>query len=199
MTDLTPIFHEPGAPNWASHWTRPRAITRNIYAPSAPATCADMECAGQSGYLNTAYCKPCAWKVWALLESNMDPEMAAAARDGYAHHLADERFKRGLQQAAMTPEASRRQAPGVIYYIRMGDLVKIGYTADLRQRVRAYPPHAELLAAHPGTLETERQIHHKFLMHLSKGREWFESHDVLTAHIEEVCENFDQSKYRLVA
>src|SRR5690554_2780796 len=46
-------------------------------------------------------------------------------------------------------------SPGWVYYIRVGDTIKIGFSQDVSQRMRTYPPNAELLAAHPGTLETE--------------------------------------------
>lgn len=63
--------------------------------------------------------------------------------------------------------------PGWIYYIRIGDTIKIGYSKDVNRRMRAYPPTAELLAVEPGTTVLERKRHQHFGAHLAHGREWF--------------------------
>lgn len=57
---------------------------------------------------------------------------------------------------------ARANQPGFVYYIRMDDLIKIGYATNIANRMRAYPPSAELLAAHPGTEKLEREIHLEF-------------------------------------
>lgn len=91
--------------------------------------------------------------------------------------------------------ARGKRNPGFVYYIRMEDLIKIGYAANIANRMRAYPPTAELLAAHPGTVELEKSIHADFRAFLRRGREWFEPHATLVAHIEKVKAEFgDMSK-----
>lgn len=88
----------------------------------------------------------------------------------------------------------RQNDPGWVYYIRMGDVIKIGYATDVTKRMRAYPPSAELLAAHPGTPQVERDMHKRFSADLARGREWFQESPELTAHIADVVERFgDQS------
>lgn len=61
----------------------------------------------------------------------------------------------------------------VVYYLRVGDLIKIGYTFKLEQRLRQYPPDAVLLAVEPGDEELEKQRHHHLRHSLARGREWF--------------------------
>lgn len=91
-------------------------------------------------------------------------------------------------------EPLTQNAPGWVYYIRMGDVIKIGYAADVAKRMRNYPPSAELLAAHPGTPAVEREMHKRFAADLAQGREWFRESDELVAHIAQVVEQFgDQS------
>ena len=87
----------------------------------------------------------------------------------------------------MRQKAAR--APGFVYYIRIDQHIKIGYAADIAKRMRAYPPSAELLAAHPGTKETEKQIHLEYRRYLDRGREWFSPGKRLLEHIDRVrCE-----------
>lgn len=93
------------------------------------------------------------------------------------------------RQAAADRLRGKRQ-PGFVYYIRMNDLIKIGYAADITKRMRAYPPNAELLAAHPGTMELEHEMHNNFRSHLRRGREWFAEHPALMEHIASVRERF---------
>src|SRR5690606_26757054 len=80
------------------------------------------------------------------------------------------------------------RAPGFVYYIRIEQHIKIGYAIDVAKRMRAYPPSAVLLAAHPGTKATERQMHLEYRRYLDRGREWFKQGEKLMAHIDEVVE-----------
>lgn len=93
------------------------------------------------------------------------------------------------ERKAAVAKAKQNQ-PGFVYYIRMDELIKIGYARDISKRMRAYPPNAQLLAAHPGTEQLEREIHHEFKAFLSRGREWFEPHARLMARIEDVRTQF---------
>lgn len=100
--------------------------------------------------------------------------------------------KRQKEEERAEAEARLRgkRKPGLVYYIRIEEMIKIGYTTNLRERMRAYPPNAQLLAAHPGTLETEAQMHEQFRAFLDRGREWFSPSPVLLKHIESVEEMF---------
>lgn len=56
------------------------------------------------------------------------------------------------------PLASKRI--GTVYFARIGEHIKIGYTTNLKERMSHL--HAELLATMPGTMGTERALHAKF-------------------------------------
>ena len=68
----------------------------------------------------------------------------------------------------------------VVYYLRWNDRVKIGTTANPRQRVAAIWHH-ELLAFERGGRSAERARHTQFA-HLREGGEWFRAAPELTAH-----------------
>lgn len=77
------------------------------------------------------------------------------------------------------PELPRPRVD-VVYYIRYDDRVKIGTSADPRQRLRALW-HQELLAFERGGRELERQRHNQFA-ELREGGEWFRADPLLLRH-----------------
>ena len=87
-------------------------------------------------------------------------------------------------------EAADPESTGHVYYMRTNGRIKIGYTADLRQRSRNYPPGTELLAVEPGTKETEKRRHGQFSRSLAQGREWFAESTDLAEHIARVAEDY---------
>lgn len=62
---------------------------------------------------------------------------------------------------------------GTVYALQNGYTIKIGWTANLSQRMRTYPPSSILLVTYPGTRTDERAIHRRFAHLLTHGREWF--------------------------
>lgn len=87
---------------------------------------------------------------------------------------------------------SPQNPSGVVYYLRLGDLIKVGFTVDLAARLRDYPPHAHVLATEPGTKTLERQRHHELRHSLNLGREWFARSDEVLAHIESVLAEYGE-------
>lgn len=73
-----------------------------------------------------------------------------------------------------TPQ--RRQGPsrtpGEIYYLRLNDLIKIGWSHDFRRRVMWYPG-CKVLALHPGSREDETVLHRQFISLRAHKREWY--------------------------
>ena len=97
------------------------------------------------------------------------------------------------QQAKASAAETRLLAakrPGYVYYVEVGARVKIGFTENVANRMRAYPPTSTLLAVHPGTPAMEKEMHSKFRVHLAEGREWFKHSPELNAHIEDVAKRF---------
>ncbi len=75
---------------------------------------------------------------------------------------------------------------GWVYYLLIGDLIKIGFASNVRKRLRSYPPNAELLAVEPGDRALEKRRHQQFDEHLQRGREWFADVDEIRAWISDV-------------
>lgn len=98
------------------------------------------------------------------------------------------------QQAELS--ASRGSAPGFIYFALIDGQIKVGYAAEVKKRMRSYPPTAELLAVHPGTKDLERQLHQQFRAHLMRGREWFKDCDEIRAYCTQTVTTFgDPARY----
>lgn len=72
----------------------------------------------------------------------------------------------------------------IVYYMRIGNRVKIGTSANLRQRLETFNPE-ELMATEPGGHELERARHAQF-HHLRTRGEWFRHEAELAQHIEEL-------------
>lgn len=144
---------------------------------------------------NMPLCQSHAFDLWTEVEYHrMDLHHAAAAA---MRKQSVEQIRSELIQERMGVEkflAEYKQKPGTIYYLQVADQIKIGYTGDLDTRMKAYPPMAVLLATHPGTRETERQMHNKFAIHRSARKEWFHPNDKLTQHIELVREQYSQTR-----
>ncbi|MDI3330691.1 MAG: GIY-YIG nuclease family protein [Micrococcus sp.] len=115
---------------------------------------------------------------WEAEQAKMLQQKLAESDSSWERHLAERQ--------------ARNTAPGTIYYLRMGDRIKIGFTRDLQQRLAAYPPHTEVLATHPGTFQLEAEMHQKFKAHRAERREWFHPHAEIDAHIETVRQQFGQ-------
>ena len=94
-----------------------------------------------------------------------------------------------------TPSRSVREArESVVYYLAMGDLIKIGKTVDLKQRLaHFYARESQLLAIEPGGLQRELERHRQFKA-CRVERELFSRSDELMAHIEAAREMFGDPK-----
>lgn len=82
------------------------------------------------------------------------------------------------------PRPLAGQRRGTVYFMRFGDLIKIGYSADLRQRLKALRPDS-VLATMPGTMQDERALHARFGPLWDHG-EYFRAEPELMAYIDEV-------------
>lgn len=87
----------------------------------------------------------------------------------------------------MNQESTFRTRSRVYFIEAVGlDLIKIGYTADLTERLRKLAPGCpaplRLLGTVPGGLEIERHYHERLTAHRTRG-EWFRKCDALDAII----------------
>lgn len=157
--------------------------TSNHPGHLAIALCAYQDCTDRATYHGTPLCREHAAQVWKTFEDNESEEYRDIVRGEF----------KGLSQrraAANAGEKTRKRylsnRPGHVYYLRVADRVKIGFTTDLYSRMMQYPPNSVLLATHPGTPALEKDMHLRFAKLLADGREWFYPHEELTAHIDEV-------------
>jgi hypothetical protein len=72
---------------------------------------------------------------------------------------------------------------GTVYYVQVGELVKIGFSVSLKTRLASYPPNRRLLATEPGGWDLEGQRHGQFRSLLRYGKEWFAPGPELIDHI----------------
>lgn len=120
-------------------------------------------------------------QVWSLVQAQHANSVARSQA-----RLAEER------KAATRDE--RMSAPGTIYYLRVGDHIKVGYASHLESRLAAYPPTAELLATHPGTLRDEQALHKRFTTHRVAGREWYAPATPILEHIDTIIAHHGKPK-----
>lgn len=92
--------------------------------------------------------------------------------------------ERKKQEAAEA--LARRGENSVVYYVRLGDHVKIGTTVNLAQRIRSfYVEQDSVLATEPGSYDVESYRHRQFAAErIDKGRELFNPSPRLLRHID---------------
>lgn len=112
-------------------------------------------------------CDDHAVEVWTHVEAFKDTPSSPIPRDVV------------IPRAPVDPNAGQW-----IYYLQLDDKIKIGWTANYSQRMKAYPPHAFVLAKHEGTRTDERDLHRTFKPSRAAGREWYHQTSELMAHIQ---------------
>jgi hypothetical protein len=112
-----------------------------------------------------------------------DFEAAPVARRLDMLDLAIDRTKRN--QAAFRA-ARWEAAESVVYYVQLDHRIKIGYSATLHNRLKAYPPNRRLLATEPGADGLEAIRLREFAEYLAMGREWFTLGPRLLVHVNEL-------------
>lgn len=120
------------------------------------------------------------------VENCFDPIDWPIARCGRCGtSMSDPSVLLGLAQARESAERDRvNRRVSVIYYVRFGDMVKIGVTTNLAGRMKVIP-HDTILALEPGDTTQERARHREFESLLVDGqREWFHAAPDLMRHVE---------------
>lgn len=144
-------------------------------------------CSSNYTIVGTQLCEEHALQVFdqMIVYKGYDYMLARAGGVKAALEFEKERVEKRLSE-----QRERATREGWVYYIEMGDLIKIGYAQNIWGRTKAYPPTAKFLAAHPGTPTLERTMHHRFAHLLAEGREWFRVGDDLLEHIDQVLRQF---------
>jgi hypothetical protein len=111
---------------------------------------------------------------------DVTPEIARECMQTHRQRaLGQEEF-----QEQMELRLQARRHPPIVYYMRLGNLVKIGFTANLTNRMGSIRPQ-ELMVTEPGGREREQERHAQFADLKAHG-EWFRLESPLTEHIEAV-------------
>lgn len=91
------------------------------------------------------------------------------------------------RQQVWAYEQAAKFAGSVVYYVRMGEFIKIGTTVNMpRRMLELYVAESDVLATEPGGPELEVQRHREFAEERHH-RELFECSDRLMAHIERLA------------
>lgn len=93
------------------------------------------------------------------------------------------RMEAGLREGTARGKATqpRKPAEPTVYYFRVGNRIKIGYTQNLASRIRDLAPE-EVLGWEPGDRSTETLRHTQFRAY-RMAREWFEDCKAIRDHI----------------
>jgi hypothetical protein len=120
--------------------------------------------------------------------------------------LADDTLFRAqfaMENIAAARERDRRAVAGrqlVVYYVQVGDHIKIGYTYNLRQRLNSYPPSRRVLALEEvDSPNVETRRHNQFRHLLALGNEWFHPGPDLIEHINELRRRMGAQPIELAA
>lgn len=79
---------------------------------------------------------------------------------------------------------------GDIYFIRLGELIKVGWTRDLWGRLKSYGASAVLLASYPATRTDETNLHRQLSPARAKGREWYEDGPIVAKFIDDALARY---------
>lgn len=79
----------------------------------------------------------------------------------------------------------------VVYFVRAGELIKIGYTSNLEKRIASLsnmsPIPIELIGSLLGDKHVEKEVHNRFA-HLRHHGEWFRADKKLLQYIKELAQ-----------
>lgn len=170
----------------AKRW---RAITTE-WAPCLAPGCKTQTAKRLSNDVEFPICPNHAAAVWQAIE--MDDERY---RDDYITDSIEAmvarrdaiRAERDASLAAFEAEwkadLKADQVEGDIYFIRLGDLVKVGWSSNLHKRLKQYGASAELLAHYPAYRSDETHLHRQLKPSRAKGREWYHDDSTIRLYV----------------
>lgn len=144
---------------------------------------------GHEGYL----CESHADKVWYKIEWR-DADRSSeeiVGREGRDYTRVEARAKR-------TVERRKPSSMGEIYFVQVDELIKVGWTTKLADRVRAYGPNAVLLANYPGSRADEAALHRQLTPARYRGREWYSDGDIIRMFISEAIEKHGPPRFQTI-
>lgn len=105
-------------------------------------------------------CRMHAIQIWKQVQLTLPPSETAHERE--VRLQADEARRAGV-----------RQEQGWMYFLELDDKIKVGWTSNLQNRLKSYPPHARMVVTYPATRADERDLHRTLKTELVAGREWY--------------------------
>lgn len=87
----------------------------------------------------------------------------------------------------ITKAGALRSLGEVVYAVRCGDAVKIGYTTNLAKRMNSLKAD-DVLGFRPGTKADEQALHEQLAEHRHHGREWYRPTPAVLAVVNEMRE-----------
>lgn len=112
-------------------------------------------------------CHPHALRIWRDIQE----QHLRSAGSAITTASADEVIAQRDQAAKKRTQASL--TPGWIYFLTLDDKIKVGWTSNLENRLKSYPPHARMVVTYPATRADERDLHRSLKTELVAGREWY--------------------------
>lgn len=109
---------------------------------------------------------------------------AASVNDDTSLEFQARQEWRMQQDADIARRMQKHEATARVYYARLGNRLKIGYTHNVRKRMAQLMPE-ELMATERGGEAVEAERHRQF-GHLRTHGEWFRYEDELVDHVEEL-------------
>jgi hypothetical protein len=130
------------------------------------------------------------------IKTSATDERAERAYWAYQEELAQEHGQQMRSRREMAVERGREQGTVVVYYIRIGDYIKIGTTTNLAMRMSILQPD-EVLATEPGWTEVENARHQQFKhLRIRPRSERFHSAPELLEHVAMIRAHFGPPKAR---
>lgn len=142
------------------------------------------------GIIEGGICERHAGSIWERVEwrDARKRDEAIPGMEGRDYIRADARKVKAIERRKPT-------SVGEIYFVRIDDLVKVGWTSKLADRIRSYGPKAELLVNYPGTRADEAALHRQLTPARFKGREWYRETDIIQAFIAEALEKHGRPRF----
>lgn len=142
-------------------------------------TCEWRECGEPRVNNDIPLCHEHVIRVWGYVEDLEADGVKVVARK----KMADVAEIQAAEEEQRQRWAEESRKAGWVYYLRVGELIKIGYTNDIYRRVKQYPPNVKFLAFHPGTLGLEQEYHRNFAQSRAMGREWYHPTEEVMAQV----------------
>lgn len=170
--------------------------------PLSKSTDRELHCAIRSclrppaihvGMTNGGVCEYHADVIWAAFEwrDARDRHQDVPGMEGRDYIRVDAR-------AVRERERRKPSSVGEIYFVRVDELIKVGWTSKLADRVRSYGPKAELLAHYPGTRADEAALHRQLTPARFRGREWYSDGPILQGYITEALERHGPPRFERI-